>query len=162
MDNDCDGETDEDDALDAATWYADADNDGFGDPESAGTACEQPSGFVGDATDCDDGSKAVHAEADELCNGSDDDCDGETDEDDALDAGTWYADADGDGFGDAKSSDQACYQPSGYEADGSDCDDTDDTINPQADETWYDGIDQDCDGWSDYDQDYDDDDGAEY
>ncbi len=29
-------------------------------------------------------------------------------------------------------------------------------VNPSAQETWYDGIDQNCDGWNDYDQDTDD------
>jgi len=36
-----------------------------------------------------------------------------------------------------------------------DCDDTNAAINPNAVETWYDGVDQNCDGANDYDQDGD-------
>jgi len=155
LDNDCDGVTDEDDAIDAGTWYADADGDGYGDAGSAVMACSQPSGYVADASDCDDGDGLVNPAAVELCDGADNDCDGSTDEDDAADAGTWYADTDSDGYGDAGSSATACSQPSGYVADATDCDDGDGTIHPGAKETWYDGTDQDCDGWSDYDMDGD-------
>jgi len=34
-----------------ATWYADVDGDGFGDPTSTATSCTQPSGYVGVAGD---------------------------------------------------------------------------------------------------------------
>jgi hypothetical protein len=40
-------------------------------------------------------------------------------------------------------------------AGGDDCDDADPTVYPGATDTWYDGVDQDCDGASDYDQDGD-------
>ncbi len=38
---------------------------------------------------------------------------------------------------------------------GDDCNDTDPSINPTGEEYWYDGVDQDCDGGSDYDADGD-------
>ena len=147
-DDDCDGEVDEDSA-DSATWYADTDGDGYGDPEQGVDACEAPSGTVADASDCDDAQASVHPGADEYCDGQDDDCDGTTDEGDAVDALTWYADADGDGFGDGGSTTSACAQPSGYLADASDCDDGAASINPDAMEV-YDGADDNCDGDVDF------------
>jgi hypothetical protein len=151
VDDDCDGQTDEDDALDAPSWYPDADADGYGDVEgTAAVQCSQPSGRVEDATDCDDGDDGVHPGAEERCDGVDSDCDGTLDEDDAVDAPTWYADADADGYGDAGSTTAACAQPSGFTGDSSDCDDGDPDTFPGADER-CDGHDDDCDGSVDED-----------
>ena len=154
IDNDCDAAVDdEDSSLDTSTgstWYADVDGDGFGDPAVSTEACEQPSGYLEDATDCDDTDAAVNPDATELCNGVDDDCDGTVDEPDAADASTWYDDADGDGYGDASASTTACDQPTGTVEDDSDCDDTDADVNPDAVEL-CDGIDNDCDGTADPD-----------
>ena len=144
-DDDCDGLTDEDDASDASTWYLDADGDGYGDAEDTTTACEEPSGYVADREDCDDTDEDIHPGADEVCGGGDEDCDGEIDEADASDASAWFADLDGDGYGDADSSTNACEAPTGYTGDATDCDDDDTLVNPGMDEL-CDGVDTDCDG----------------
>lgn len=75
---------------------------------------------------------------------------------DATGKSTGYGDDDGDGYGDP---DQAgvsyCDAPEGFSLSDGDCDDGDAGINPGIDETPYDGVDQDCDGWGDNDADHD-------
>ncbi|MFZ5480314.1 MAG: putative metal-binding motif-containing protein [Myxococcota bacterium] len=146
-DNDCDGAADED--VPTSIWYGDADLDGHGDPASPVEDCEQPDGTADDDLDCDDADAAVSPDADELCNALDDDCDGATDEDDAVDAGTFYADADADGYGDATNAANACTLPAGYVADQTDCDDGDAAVNPAATEVCNADVDDDCDGVAD-------------
>jgi hypothetical protein len=143
IDNDCDEEIDEDDAEDALAWYADSDSDGFGDANASVTACTVPSGYVEDSTDCDDTMDVVNPDADELCNGTDDDCDTEIDEE-AIDMGTWYTDGDTDGYGDDATMTMACEQASGTTDVGGDCDDANAAVNPDAEEL-CDGVDNDCD-----------------
>ncbi|MEE2752160.1 MAG: MopE-related protein [Myxococcota bacterium] len=148
IDNNCDGAVDEATSLDVSTWYADADTDGTGDPNTTIQSCEQPSGYLDDASDCDDTNAGVHPSATETCDGLDNNCDGTVDEDSAADAATWYADSDADSYGDASSSTTACAQPSGYAGNDTDCDDTSPAVNPGATEV-CDGIDNDCDGATD-------------
>ncbi len=149
-DNNCDGEIDEDTATDATTWYADVDSDGYGDDKDAIVSCTAPKGYIEQGGDCDDADADQFPGADEYCNAEDDDCDGTVDEDDAIDASTWYADTDGDFFGDASSTTAACLKPTGYVADDTDCDDSDVTVNPDAIEE-CDTVDNDCDGTVDED-----------
>jgi len=66
----------------------------------------------------------------------------------------WYPDADRDGAGDA-SSIGSVLKSKGAVLNHRDCNDRNNTINPRATEFWYDGIDQNCDGLNDYDQDQD-------
>ncbi len=149
-DNDCDGTTDEDDAADATTWYVDADGDGYGDAGGTTAACQLPSGYAANADDCDDGNARVSPADAETCDGADDDCDGSIDESGAVGETTWYADADGDTYGDAASPLAACDVPTGYTDDDDDCDDGDAASYPGATEA-DDLADDDCDGWVDED-----------
>jgi len=143
-DDDCDSTIDED-AADAGVYYSDADADGFGDPDEATETCVDPGDAAENGDDCDDDDAGVNPDADELCDEVDQDCDTLIDED-AVDAIAWYVDGDGDGFGDAADAVNACDAPEGYGGLGGDCDDSDADIFPGADETAYDGVDQDCDG----------------
>ena len=67
------------------------------------------------AADCDDANAAVYPGAPEICNGIDDNCDGNLDE--GLETSTYYADADGDGFGDIAAPVTACGESDGVVAD---------------------------------------------
>jgi hypothetical protein len=80
IDNDCDGETDEPGSIGEATSYPDWDHDGYGDTGSALTTCDPPVEYVSIGGDCDDGDATIHPGAPEVCNGFDDDCDGDTDD----------------------------------------------------------------------------------
>ena len=140
-DDDCDGEVDENPSE---LWYPDGDGDSFGDDQGAIAACDQPEGTVAVGGDCDDSDDSIHPDADERCNGEDDDCDGEVDED-AIDPDPWYLDGDGDGYGVPEAPVEACEQPSGYAPTDDDCDDGDPATHPGASEL-LDGRDQDCDG----------------
>jgi hypothetical protein len=144
IDNDCDDDVDED-ATDAATWYTDDDHDGWGDPDAAVLACEQPADATGPAlaTDCDDSDPGIHPGATETCDGRDENCDGRIDE--GLATTTWYTDADHDGYGDVGAPVTACSRPGGTVANATDCDDSDPAVNPDGSES-CDGVDEDCNG----------------
>jgi len=152
LDNNCDGEADND-AADVATFYKDGDGDGYGDSSDTTAACEAPSGYASDSTDCNDALATTNPGADEVCDGVDNNCDGEADND-AVDVTTWYADADGDLFGDPSDAIDSCVTLEGRVTDGTDCNDGDDTAYPGAD-PGCDGTDHDCDGTIDNDADGD-------
>ncbi|MBN1335126.1 MAG: putative metal-binding motif-containing protein, partial [Deltaproteobacteria bacterium] len=146
VDDDCDERVDDADKslVGAPTWYLDGDGDGYGDPEDDIQACVASEGFVADATDCDDGNANVNPAADEICNGFDDDCDEETDEEDADGCTVFYEDGDEDGYG-AEASRCLCGPEGAFTAEMSgDCDDADDQVHPGAEEH-CDGVNEDCD-----------------
>ena len=156
-DDDCDAQVDEAGATGGNTWYQDADADSYGNAAVATQACSQPSGYVADSADCNDASAGSNPGATELCNSTDDDCDGQVDEAGAGGESTWYQDADADSYGNASVSTQSCSQPSGYVANALDCDDSTNTLGSGSD-TDLDGLydcfdtDDDNDGLSDSDE----------
>jgi hypothetical protein len=152
IDDDCDGVTDNGAAM--ATYYQDADGDGYGNPNVVLGSCFTPPGYVANKTDCNDSSAAAHPGATETCNGIDDNCNGATDE--GFTTTTYYQDADGDGYGNPSVSKVACAKPAGYVTNKTDCDDTKSSVNPSLlggglNESigGCNNVDNDCDGYTD-------------
>ena len=125
-DDNCDGDIDE---------VFDGDGDGYFDGAVAFCAST-----YGDQADCDDAVPSINPGAAEACNTIDDDCDGDIDEDFDLDLdGAWE--------------EVACAGV--YPSSVLDCDDVDDMVNPFQVENCTNGIDDNCDGETDQDNDND-------
>jgi Putative metal-binding motif len=128
--------------------FVDADGDGYGSmalPKEQ--VCEGSPGFTDRAGDCNDYLAYVHPMAPELCNGIDDNCNGQADE--GLDKVTMYRDADGDGFGAHFTTDtRVGCSSSGYAPNQDDCDDKDKDVHPGAMEVCN-SKDDDCNGRTD-------------
>ena len=144
MDNDCDGDVDEAGSSGEVSHYVDTDGDGFGDDSTLQTSCDLPVGNVLQGGDCDDTKAYVNPATIEICDGMDNDCDGDIDLG-AIDPTIFYQDADLDGYGDPTVSEEACSPSAGFVDNAEDCDDDDNTVNPAASES-CDGEDNDCDG----------------
>ncbi len=135
------------DAIDASTFYGDADGDGHGGTTFTAEACEAPDGYVSSADDCDDLDASAYPGGVEVCDDADNDCNGDVDEGVLS---TWYLDADADGHGDPDQITEACTWPAGHASNDDDCDDTDPAAHPGGLEV-CDGADNDCNGDADDD-----------
>jgi hypothetical protein len=166
---------------DIYTYYQDTDGDGFGNLAASTTAVTAPSGYVTNSTDCDDNDNTVWqsgnfyvdfdndgyhldlspaASVTTLCYGATlapyyiattlgADCDDTNGL--AWRSGSFYVDADSDGYSPNATSETLCYganTPSGYAAStlGLDCDDAAAAVNSGHVEVLYNGVDDNCDG----------------
>jgi hypothetical protein len=98
-------------------FYADADNDGFGDLTNDSLSCSTPVGYVANSTDCNDADAAINPNT------------------------VWYMDMDGDLLGDLMITFTGCTPPTGYVLNSGDCDDTNASITVPT--TYYSDVDQD-------------------
>jgi hypothetical protein len=91
IDDNCNNEIDTDDPVDCLTWYLDLDQDAFGVEDKSLCLCEPWELYTATKPgDCDPDREDVYPDAPEQCNGVDDDCDTEVDED--------FPDLDNDGL----------------------------------------------------------------
>lgn len=130
-------------------YYADRDNDGFGDAFNVVFSCTPPTGYIPDNTDCNDNNINTNPSATEICDGIDNNCDGQIDE--GVTYVLQYVDADGDDYGDINSPpNYFCTLQPGFSLTNDDCDDSGSPYshsnNPGAAEICGDGMDNDCDG----------------
>ena len=151
--------------IEGSFYYQDHDDDGFGNMYELlwlPTGVSAPQGFSTNEVDCDDNNAAINPEAEEICDGVDNNCDGQIDEECATcqsfqnlypnptqyywdglltlysDQGCTMEVAEG------TDSDQDGYVVFGEEI-YNDCDDNDAAKNPEAEEI-CDGVDNNCDG----------------
>ena len=152
-DEDCDGlDDDADPSVDPATqgfYWPDADRDGAGDGAAEAVAlCDASVAFTGNSSDCNDANPEVRPGGAERCDTLDNDCDGAIDDaDPSVDLATatrWFFDGDTDGWGSATEV-LACAAPPDFISTDGDCDDTQPSVFPGAEER-CDAVDNDCDG----------------
>ena len=173
IDNNCNEEIDEGVKV---TYFTDADGDGYGDIQNSFQSCPSAQ-YTLQIGDCDDSNDNVYPSAAELCDGLDNNCNGNlsSSEDDidgdgyvscTIDSGGWFGsflvvggdDCDdqsaitypGAAFNDSGTACLKDVDGDGYASllgGGTDCDDADYAVHPSATEIPVDGIDQNCDSF---------------
>lgn len=115
-------------------FYHDYDGDGVGAIKSGySVACAQPMYYSAKIDDCNDNDPKMFPGSSEICDGKDNNCDGQIDE--GLPITAYCADADGDGHGvSGGATVMGCGVSKGFGKCDNDCNDADATIYPGATE----------------------------
>jgi len=152
IDDDCDGETDEIGADGCVESYLDNDGDGYGlDIPGVPTECrcDGAEGWAPNPGDCNDADTSINPGVEEVCNFIDDDCDSQTDEENADGCKPFFIDGDGDTYGLTANVKCLCGPTGAYIATlPGDCNDADQNVGPGIPEI-CDGIDNNCDNQTD-------------
>ena len=148
VDNNCDGTVDEYSATGGRQWFTDNDSDGFGSGPPQTTGCTGAPNEVDNNHDCNDGDPSIYPGAEEVCDGTDNDCNGESDEPGAVGSTTHFYDGDDDGYGHTADTQLLCSETALYVSIDGDCDDTKAQVYPDAMEH-CDALDNDCSGFVD-------------
>lgn len=122
IDDNCNGLVD--DGIPFYSYYQDYDMDGYGNAGIDSVSClDALAGYVADSTDCNDLDNSIHAPV------------------------TYFADMDGDMYGDSLNTITLCslLAPAGYVGNGLDCNDDNYYVNPGSNEI-LNGIDDNCNG----------------
>lgn len=145
IDNDCDGTVDEG----ANTYFRDVDGDGYGTAGNSIESLEPVAGYVQNDFDCDDNNQEISPAANEIFDSADNDCDGAIDE--GFSPRNYYADVDGDGYGDRYDSVWDIDQPAGYVTNSTD--NCPGIANADQADIDGDGLGDACDDFTDSDRD---------
>ncbi len=142
-DDNCDTLVDPAGTLGCQGFYPDVDKDGWGDKVAPVCLCKATTATsVNKTGDCNDNSAKSAPGKPEVCDGEDNNCNGQADEGVKT---TFYKDNDGDGYGSGAPI-QACTVPSkGYAKQDGDCNDFNKAIHPGAKEACN-KADDDCNG----------------
>jgi predicted glutamine amidotransferase len=149
IDDNCNGQADE---GVTSTFYQDSDGDTYGNIAVSEQACTPSGGYVANSGDCNDNVAAINPGSLEVCDGFDNNCNGQTDEGSVCGATNYYCDTDSDSYlsltvsGSCNASN--CVPNGCAITQGNDCNDADSSVNPGAVETCN-GVDDNCDGNTD-------------
>ncbi len=148
INDDCDDQTDEENATGCTTFFFDKDNDGYGTALSKCLCAATDNYRALSSNDCNDDEPTVNPGVQEICDNSrDDNCNGSENDLNALDCTKFYWDSDNDGYGTAEFECRCTAAGNKYKAfQTGDCDDGNPLVNPGKTEVCNDGMDNNCNG----------------